>query len=172
MILAAHYDAGFHNKPKGRSRAGGHIFLCEDDLIPRWNDPIQTVAKIIKFVLTSAAEAELGALFITAQKMVPLRQTLIEMGWPQNPSPVQTNNTTAEGVVNGTIVANKLKYTDLRLHLLRCREAWNQFHFYWDKGPNNWDNYSTKHHPPVFHESKRTQFADAAQKLYNLLAKR
>ena len=94
MILAAHYDAGFHNKPKGCSRAGGHIFLCEDDPIPRWNDPIQTVAKIIKFVLTSAAEAELGALFITAQKMVPLRQTLIEMGWPQKPSPVQTHNTT------------------------------------------------------------------------------
>ena len=94
------------------------------------------------------------------------------MGWPQKPSPVQTNNTTEEGVVNVTIVANKLKSMDLRFHWLRCREARNQFHFYLDKGPNNWANYSTKHQPPVFHESKRTQFAGAAQKLYNLLAKR
>ena len=88
MILAAHSDAGFHNELKVRSRAGEKIFLSKDDPIPRWNGPILTVTQIIKFVLTSAAEAELGALFITAQKMVPLQQTLIEMGWPQNPSPV------------------------------------------------------------------------------------
>ena len=94
------------------------------------------------------------------------------MGWPQNPSPLQTDNTTAEGVVNGTIVANKLKSMDLRFHCLRCQEAQNQFRFYLDKGSNNWADYSTKHHPPVFHETKRTQFAGAAQKLYNLLAKR
>ena len=81
------------------------------------------MAQIIKSVLTSAAEAELGILFITAQKMVPLRQTLIEMGWPQKPSPVQTDNTTAEGVVNVTIVANKLKSMDLRFNWLRCHEA-------------------------------------------------
>ena len=94
------------------------------------------------------------------------------MGWPQTPSPVQNENTTAEGVVNGKIVANKLKSTDLRFHWLRCREARNQFRFYSEKGPNNWADYSTKNHPPVFHESKRTQFAGVSQKLYNLLAKR
>ena len=68
MILAAHSDAGCHNKYKGRSRAGAYIFLSEDDPIPRWNGPILTVAQIITFVLTSAVEAEIGALFITAQK--------------------------------------------------------------------------------------------------------
>ena len=105
-------------------------------------------------------------------KIVPLQKTLIEMGWPQNPSPVQTYNTTTEGVVNVTIVANKLKSMDLQFHWLRCLEARNQFRFYWYKGPNNWANYITRHHPTVFHESKRTQFAGAAKKLYNLLAKR
>ena len=67
MILAAYSKAGFHNESKGRSRSGTHIFLSEDDPIPRWNGPILTVAQIIKFVLTSAAEAELGDRFITAQ---------------------------------------------------------------------------------------------------------
>ena len=40
--------------------------------------------------MTSAAEAELGALFITAKEMVPLLQTLSEIGWPKPPYPVQT----------------------------------------------------------------------------------
>ena len=123
MILAAHSDAGFHNESKGRSRAGAHIFFSEDDPLPRWNGPILSIAQVIKFVMTSAAEAELAALYITAQKLVPMRQTLIEMGWPQPPTPIQTDNTAAEGVVNIKIVTKKLKSMDLRLHWLRCREA-------------------------------------------------
>ena len=100
MVLAAHADAGSHNESKGRSRAGAHIFLAEDEPFHCWNGAILTIAQIIKFVMTSAAEAKLGALFTTAQKMVALRNTLIEMGWPQSPLPIQTDNTTAEGVVN------------------------------------------------------------------------
>ena len=169
MVLCAHADAGFLNETYSRSRAGAHIFLSENDPFPRFNGAILSIAQIIKFVLTSAGEAELGALFIAAQKMVPLRQTLIEMGWPQPKSPIQTDNTTAEGVVNGTIIANKLKAMDLRLHWLRCRAAQNQFRIYWDKGPNNWADYSTKHHPPVYHESKRPLFAGAARLLYHML---
>ena len=119
MILGAHADASFHNETKGRSRAGAHIFLSEDELIPRWNGAILTIAQIIKFVMASAAEAELGALFITAKKVLPICQTLIEMGWPQPPIPVQTDNTTAVGVVNKTLVSNKLKSMDLVYHWLR-----------------------------------------------------
>ena len=99
--------------------------------------------------MTSAAEAELGALFIAAQKLIPLRHTLVEMGWSQPPTPVQTNNTTAAGVVNKTLVSNKLKSMDLCFHWLQCRATQDQLRFYWDKGPNNWGDYHTKHHPPV-----------------------
>ena len=123
MVIAAHADACFHNETKGRSRAGAHIFLAEDDPFPRWNGAILTVAQIIKFVMVSAAEAELGALFIAAQKILPLRQTLIEMGWHQPPTPVQTDSTTAVRVINKTLVSNKLKSMDLRYHWLRCRSA-------------------------------------------------
>ena len=107
MILAAHSDAGFHNESKGRSRAGSHIFLSEDDPIPRWNGPILSISQVIKFVMTSASESELAALYITSQKLVPMRKTLIEMGWPQPPNPIQTDNTTAEGVVNNKIFTKK-----------------------------------------------------------------
>ena len=107
----------------------------------------------------SAVDAELAALFETAKAMVPLRQALIKMGWPQGQSAIQTDNTTANGVVNNTIVPKKLKAMDLRLHWLRCREAQGQFRIYWEKGVANWGDYHTKHHPPQYHESKRGQFA-------------
>ena len=119
--------------------------------------------------MTSATEDELAALYITAQKLVPMRQTLIEMVWPQPPTPIQTDNTTGEGVVNNKVVAKKLKSMDLRLHWLRCREAQNKFSFYWDNGPNNWGNYHTKQHSPVYHESKRPLFAGCAQILLHVL---
>ena len=104
MILSAHYDAGFHNESKGRSQEGFHLFLSKNDPIPRWNGPVLSISQVIKFVMTSAAEAKLGSLYITALKMVLMRPTLIEMGWPQPPTPIQTDNTTAEGVFNNMIV--------------------------------------------------------------------
>ena len=79
MILAAHADAGFLNKSKSRSRAGAHIFLSENDPKPKLNGPVLTISQIIKTVMASAAEAEMAALYITARKRIPLRNTLIEM---------------------------------------------------------------------------------------------
>ena len=94
IILAAYSDAGFHNEIKGRSRAGAHIFISEDDPIPHCNGPIMSISQVIKFVMTFTAEAKLAALYITAHKIVPMRQTLIEMGWLQPPTPIQKDNTT------------------------------------------------------------------------------
>ena len=66
MVLAAHSDAGFHNESKGRSHPGSHIFLSDNEPDPRWNGPVLTIYQIITFVIISLVEAELGALFITA----------------------------------------------------------------------------------------------------------
>ena len=123
MVLAAHSDAGFNNESKGRSRAGAHIFLSENDPEPKWNGPVLTVAQIIKFVLSSAAEAEMGALYDTAKELVPMHLTLEEMGWKQPITPIQTDNTTAAGVVNNTIIPKKSKSMDLRFWWLKCRES-------------------------------------------------
>ena len=109
MILAAHADAGFLNESRARIRAGAHIFLSENDPKPRLNGPILTIAQIIKTVMASAAEAEMSALFITAKKMIPLRNTLIEMGWPQPQTPIQTDNSTAVVFTNKTIVNKSTK---------------------------------------------------------------
>ena len=107
MILSAHSDAAYLNVPQARSRAGAHIILYEDNPVTSNNWPILTIAQIIKNVMSSAAEAELSGLFICAKAMIPLRNTLLEMGWPQPPSPVQCDNSTATGVTNKTMVNNR-----------------------------------------------------------------
>ena len=66
MILAAHSDASFLSETNARSRAGGHFFLSEDDHYPENNGVVITIAQIIKAVMSSAVEAELGALYINA----------------------------------------------------------------------------------------------------------
>ena len=127
MVLCAHSDAGFHDEGNGRSRAGAYIFLSENDAMSRWNRPVLTLAKISKFVMSSASEVELGAMFVTAQEMVAMRQTLQEMKWPQPKSPLHTDNSATAGVVNNTIIPRKLKKIDRRLHWLRFRESQGQF---------------------------------------------
>ncbi len=100
MILAIHSDVGYANEKKLRSRAGGHFFLSNDDKFPPNNGTILTTATIIKAVMSSAAEAELGALYINAKEAVYLQQRIDAMGHPQPRTPIQTDNTTAKGVIN------------------------------------------------------------------------
>jgi hypothetical protein len=159
MILCAHADAGFLNETNSRSRAGAHIFLSENDPFPRFNGAILSIAQIIKFVMASAAESELAALFVTAREMIPHRQTLIAMGWPQPKTPIQTDNSTAVGVTNKTIVPRRAKMMDMRFWWLRCRASQDQFRYYWDAGSKNWADYHTKHHPDAYHEAHRTTHA-------------
>jgi hypothetical protein len=102
--------------------------------------------------MASAAEAELAALFVTAREMIPHRQTLINMGWPQPKSPIQTDNSTAAGVTNKTIVPCRAKMMDMCLWRLRCRGSQNQFRYNWDAGSKNWADYHTKHHPNTYHQ--------------------
>jgi hypothetical protein len=104
MILAAHSDASFLTETRSHSRAGSHIFLSEDDPVPRNNGPVLIISQILKFVMASAAEAELAALYTTAREMIPLWNALEEKGWKQPRSPIQTDNSAAAGFISDTII--------------------------------------------------------------------
>ena len=90
------------------------------------------------------------------------------MGWKQPRSPIHTDNLVAAGVVNNTIVSRKLKAMDRRLYWLRCQNSQVQFRYYWAPGLLNWVDYSTKHHPPIYHESKRTQFSGLTLHIHDI----
>jgi hypothetical protein len=61
------------------------------------------VASVIKNVVASAAEAEVGAYSQNAQTAAPLRVTLLELGHEQPATPMRTDNSTAYGILNETI---------------------------------------------------------------------
>jgi hypothetical protein len=158
MVLAIHSDASYLSETGARSRAGGHMFMSENDTFPKNNGAVLSVAQIIKAVMSSAAEAELGGLYINAREAVPARITLEEMGWPQPPTPVQTDNTMAHGVVTNKIQPRRTKAMDMRFHWLRDRENQKQFRFYWRPGAMNLGDYPTKHHAAAHHKNVRPEY--------------
>ena len=118
MVLAVHSDAGYLSEPKARSRAGGHFFLSSDSDIPGNNGAILNIAHIIKHVMSSATEAELAALYIMAREAVYIRIILEEMGHKQPPTPIQTDNAMAEGVINKKVQPKRTNAMDMRFHWL------------------------------------------------------
>ena len=96
MVLNVHSDASYLSAPNARSRAGGYFFLGS---IPQDNTPIiingaiHITCTILKLVAASAAEAELGALFLNAQEAKVLRLVLEELGHPKPPIPIPVSYT-------------------------------------------------------------------------------
>ena len=126
--------------------------------IPQNNGAVLNITQIIKNVMSSAAEAELGALYIIAREAVYMRAILKEMGHKQPPTPIQTDNSTAEGVVNSKIQPKRTKAMDMRFYWLRDRETREQFRFFWRAGKLNLADYWTKHHPALHHKNMRNKF--------------
>jgi hypothetical protein len=157
MILGIHSDASYLSEPKARSRAGGHFFLSDGtDEAPN-NGAILNISQIIKSVMSSAAEAELGALYINAREAVPCRTLLHEMGHQQPPTPIQTDNSTALGVVTNNILPRRTKAMDMRFWWLRDRDEQEQFRYFWRPGTTNRGDYWTKHHCSAHHQEKRDE---------------
>ncbi len=158
IILAVHSNAGYLNKKISRSRAGGHFYLSSDVPYPPNNGAILNIAKVIDAVMSSAAEAKLGALFLNAREAVHLRRILAELGHPQPKTPIQTDNLTAEGVINSTIQPKRTQSMDMQFEWLKDREAKEQFRFYWRSGKTILADYFTKHHPSAHHWNMRAEF--------------
>ena len=116
IILALHSDGSYLSEPMAKSRAGGHFYLTHKTDRDSNNGAIMTLSKIIKHVTTSASEAEMAALFLICKAAIPLRVALEEMGHTQQKTPVITDNSSAEVLINKTMVAKRAKSHDLRLN--------------------------------------------------------
>ncbi len=108
MVLAIHLS-----EPKARSRAGGHMFMSSSDDIPTNNGAVLNISQIIRAVMSSAAEAELRALFKNAKTAVSMCHTLEEMGHPQPQTPIQMDNKTANDLLTNKIMPKALKAMDM-----------------------------------------------------------
>ena len=105
--------------------------------------------------MASAAEAEVGALYTSAQEILPMRQCLDELGHKQPPTPIKTDNSTAQGIINNTMKQKRSKAMDMRFYWLRDRTLQKQFRIYWEPGKHNLADLPTKHHPGSHHKQVR-----------------
>ena len=153
ICLHAHSADFYLSVPNARSRTGG-IFLLSiistkdppPDKCPA-NGPIHVICNIIKIVMISAVEVEIGAGYMTAQEEFSIRTCLEEMEHPQPTTPIQVNKTTSVGFENRTIKQKRSKEIDKRFYLLQDRCNQGQFIIYWAPGSNNIGDYHTKNHP-------------------------
>ncbi len=106
MVLAIHSNALYLSEPKARSQAGGHMFMAGKEEIPFNNGAVLNISQIIRAVMSSAAEAESGALFINTKTAVSMQQTLIELGHPQPCTLMQTDNATAHALLTNKSYPN------------------------------------------------------------------
>ena len=127
MCLHVHSNASYLSESEARSRAGSFFYLsnqqkdpnvtpCAESDLPPLNGSILVLSSIIKSVLSSVSEAELGALFYNSKEAAPLCIALEEFGNPQPTTPIQTDTITASGISNDTVEQRRSKSIDMRFH--------------------------------------------------------
>ena len=167
MCLHVHSDASYLSEADSRSRAGGYFFLSAAPpqqpppvtaTPPPINGAVHVHSSIIRAVMSSAAEAEIGALFFNAKEATSLRTTLAELGHPQLATPIQTDNQCAAGIANNTVKQRRSKAIDMRFYWIQDRAANGEFLIHWRPGIENLADYFTKHHATTHHQAMRPQY--------------
>jgi hypothetical protein len=137
---------------------GGHFFLSSDTTVPPNNVVILNIAQIIKNIMSSATEVKLAGLYIMACEAIYIRTILEVVSHAQPPTPLQTNKTMADGVINGKVQPKQIKAMDMIFHWLCDRECQQGFRIYWQPGKLNYANYWTKYHPETHHCNMQKEF--------------
>jgi hypothetical protein len=156
MILHIHSNESYLSVSHARSRLGG-LFYCGEKPpnADKFNGSILNAAVVIKNLVASAAETEVGACFKNAQSGAPLRVTLTEVGHQKPAKPLRTDNSTVFGILNETIKQKRSKAMDMRYHWLTCRVLQKQFYVYWRPYKDNFGGYHTKYHSAQHHKDMR-----------------
>ena len=122
MILYIDSDAAYLVMPGAKSRISGYFQLGNKNGFTSFpngvNGAILVECKTLRHVVASAAEAETGGVFHNAQIGVIVRTALTELGHPQPPTPLKTDNSTTESFANSTLRQKRSKSWDVRFHWL------------------------------------------------------
>jgi hypothetical protein len=169
MILLIHSDASYLSENEAKSRARGFFYMGNNNKNDKklTNRAILIVSKVLKHMMVSAAEQEIGAVIINAKEGAVLRTTLEELGHKQPPTPMETDNTTATGYSKGTIKQKRTKAMDMRFYWIKDRVKQGKFNVYWGPGFQNLADYFTKHHSPAHHKRMRDVYIHADERTIN-----
>ena len=159
MVLHIGSDASYISARKARSRVGGHHYLSSASTDstnhpikdPPPNGPLHVVRSIMKNVMASAAEADIGGLFVNGQEAIILRTTLEELGHIQPPTPIKADNSIVSCIANKSIrqQRSRSRSMDMGFYWVRDIVQQGQFIIYWQPGTDNKGDLYTKHHPPT-----------------------
>jgi hypothetical protein len=127
---------------------GSFTWEMQQNIKKLTNGAILIISKILKHIMSAAAETEIVAVFINAEEGADLRTTLEELGHKQPPTPMETDNTTATGYNNGTIKQKRTTSMYMRFYCIKDRVKQGQFNVYWSPGFQNLADYFTKHKTP------------------------
>ena len=161
MVLYVDSDAAYLVAFKARSRIASYYYLSDNmakNNIPRHNSPILVECKTLRQVVSSAAEAETAGVFYAARTSIPIKEFLINLGHPQPPTPIKTDNSTTHGFAYQNIQQRKSKSWDMQFHWLRDREFQKHFKLFWESGLTNKADYFTKHWPILHHRQIRPTY--------------
>jgi hypothetical protein len=169
MILYIHSDASYLSEIEAKSRAGGFFYMGSSASTANklTNGAILIISTVLKHVMSSAAEAEIGAVLINAKEGTVLRTTLEELGHPHHPTPLETDNTTTTGYRNGTIKQKRTRAMDMRFYWVKDRVKQGQLNVYWGPGYRNLEDHFTKHHSPAHHKRMREIYIHVSEQPIN-----
>jgi hypothetical protein len=157
MILRIHSDASYLSEPNAGSRLGAIEYLGSegDENEPPTNGLINVVCCRSDVVTSSACETEWAAIFKACKEAIETRQTLSDLGFPQQATTVTSDNKCAVGLTNGTLKPERSKAMDMRFHWTKDRVRQGQFVGRWAPGDTNYADFFTKHHPIKHHQLMR-----------------
>ena len=149
MVLNVHSDASYLSETKFMGWS------------PKDGDPIKlngaffTLCTILRFVVASAAEVKLGALFLNCKEGIIFRLTLEQLGHPQPRTPVHCDDATTVGITNNTIKRQRSQSMEMQYFWVGDKVAQYAYEVKWHPGQENLADYQSKHHLGSHHQAVR-----------------
>ena len=145
MQLCGHTDASYLSMSKARSRATAYFYLSTNygALLPpdhasklpaRPNGVVHVMSTVMRQVLSSATEVEVGAIFYGCKDTVPLRKMLAELGHVKEATLIITDNECCKGILNNTVKQRRSKAMNMQFYWVKCRIAQGKFKLLWRSG--------------------------------------
>jgi hypothetical protein len=150
MIMNVHSDASYLSESDARSWACGHFFMgwsSKDGDPIKLNGSFFTVYAVLQFVVSSATEAELGALFLNCKEGMIFRLTFKELGHPQPKTLIHCDNATA----NNTVKCQHSRLMKMHYFWVCDKVARDAYDVKWHPGQEILADYQSKHHPRAHH---------------------
>jgi len=156
MVLIIHSDATFASETRSRSRVAGYGYLGNKDNNDKLvNGHIYAMTKVLPNVVSSAGEAEYGGIYHNAKEAETLRQTLEDLGYPQPPTNIISDNKCAVGISKQEMKQKRSKAFDVQFHWIRDRVSQRHFDIVWEPGITNLADLLTKAHTVKHHKQVR-----------------